>query len=247
MLKKGLIAAAAVVFFAGSLASYTKGSQYEIAEKYADPGQAPLVIFDPEEGKAIGYIIYANLDGMPGDEIIIPYSRRVPEREMENKGSFYPQEISIDVISGKKKIRDFIKVPLDYVRTPKPYIAVKKMFLNETPKVFLMVYDGFGKTRGPDRKYVLLYNGLHKADKKREKKQFETARMPWRFILYRFNRTVPTVTEFHSKLKHSAGFFYIYTLEKGAGWPKIPVKKIKEFGEKVRKYQPHIYWEYGNY
>src|SRR6056297_1115428 len=209
MIKKALMAAVVIVLAAGHLFSYAKGSQYEIAEKYADPGQAPLVMFEPEEGKALGYIIYANLDGKPGEEIIIPYSRRVPEREMENKAGFYPQEISVDIISGENKIRGFIKAPLDYVRTPKPYTAVRKMFLNETPKVFLMVYDGFGKTKGPDRKYILLYNGLDSADKKRDRKQFETARMPWNFILYRFNRKVPTVTEFHSKLKHSAGFFYI--------------------------------------
>ncbi len=38
--------------------------------------------------------------------------------------------------------------------------------------------------------------------------------------------------------------FYIRTVDPEAKWPKIPMKKIKKFEAIVKKYQPHVYWEY---
>jgi hypothetical protein len=246
---KGKIAILTVLLVMLPLAafSFVKGSQFDTAKKWADPDEAPVVMFDPETGAALGYIIYADLDGAEGDEIIIPYRTRISEKEREDKASIYTQKLSVDIVRGDKKIRGFIEIPLAYTRAPKPYIKVSAIIPGETAKVFLMIYDGVDKEKvsQADKRCTILWNGLDEADQKREKQEFETAKMPWRLILYKFAGT-PTITEFYSKTEESSGKFYIRTLLKDAEWPKIPMKEIKAFEEEVRKYQPQMFWEFSN-
>ena len=242
---KIIITAVLFVFLLPGIAlCLVKGNQFSIAAKYADSDQIPVVMFDPETSAALGYIMDADIDGKPGDELIIPYRIRITEKEKEDKALTIDQYLTVDVIRNGKKIRGVLKVEISYIRAPRPHITVRKIFRKETAKIFLMVYDGIGIERGPDRKHTLVYNGFHKNDRKRKQPEFETVRMPWKFILYQFSRNVATITEFHSNLKHSAGQFYIRTVDPEAKWPKIPMKKIKKFEAIVKKYQPHVYWEY---
>jgi hypothetical protein len=236
----------AIMLIPALLSAYVEGSQQQIAKKWADPDQAPCVMFDPETGAALGYIKYANLDGLDGDEIIIPYRIRIKQEDREAKASAYTQTLSIDVVKNGKKIRGFIEIDLAYSRSPKPYLTVAEMFPGEAPKIFLMIYDGVDKEKldQADKRCTILWNGLDQADQKREKQAFETAKMPWRFILHKFSASTPTLTEFYSKTEESTGKFYIHTLMKDAAWPQIPMKEIKAFEEEVRKYQEHIFWEY---
>jgi hypothetical protein len=227
--------------------SFIKSSQYDIAKKWADPDEAPVVMFDPETGAALGYIIYANLDGAEGGEIIIPYRTRMSQKEREDKASIYTQNLSVDIVRGDKKIRGFIEIALAYSRAPKPYITVSEMFAGENPKVFLMIYDGVDrkKVSQADIRCAILWNGMDSNDRAREKQEFESTKMPWRFILHGFSKT-PVITEFYSKTEEGSGKFFIHTILKDAKWPDIPMKDIKAFEEDVRKYQPGIFWEFSN-
>lgn len=227
--------------------SYLHGSQFKVAQKYADPDQVPVVFFDPETGAALGYIMYAELDDQPGDEIIIAYRTKKSTEEKENKALIYKQYFTIDIIQNGKKIRGFIEASLAYTRTPKPYIIVNKIAKDELPKVFLMIFDGIEdkKVSPPDRRYLILYNGFDKKDRIRKKHQFLCAKMPWRFILYQFSE-IPTINLFETKIEESSGRFYIMTLDENEQWPKIPMSKIRDFEKELRKYQPHIYWECGH-
>lgn len=227
--------------------SYLQGSQFKIAQKYADPDQLPVVFFDPETGDALGYMMYAELDGQPGEEIIIAYRSKKSDEERENKASIYKQYFTIDIIQNGKKIRGFIEAGLTYIRTPQPYITVNKIAQDELPKVFLMIYDGVEdkKVSPPDRRYLILYNGFDKNDRKRKNHQFLCVKMPWRFILFQFSE-IPTINLFETKIEESSGRFYIRTLDENAPWPKIPMSKIRDFEKELRKYQSHIYWEFGH-
>ncbi len=229
------------VFAAASFGTMIKGSQYELAKKYADKDQAPVVYFDPETGAALGFILYADLDGKEGEELIIPYRIRKGIREIEDKADPAPQILSVDIVQDGKKIRGFMEVDLAYVREPRPHLTVRKIKEGELPKLFLLVYDGFDK--GHDAKFSLLYNSFDKADKEREK-YFETIKMPWDFLLYQFLEK-PSVIEFHTKLRESFGRYYIRALDKNYEIPEIPQEKINEFNEKLAKYRKEIYWEYG--
>ncbi|MCX8093356.1 MAG: hypothetical protein N3E50_04235 [Candidatus Goldbacteria bacterium] len=226
---------------------YLQGSQYKIAQQYADADQIPVVFFDPEDGSALGYLIYSDIDGEPGDEIIIAYRSKKSDSEREEKASIYKQYFSVDVVRNGKKIRGFIEAGLTYSRTPQPYITVEKIIPSELPKIFLMIYDGIEekKVRAADRRFLILYNGFDENDKKRKNHQFLSVKMPWRFILFQFSET-PTINLFETKIEESTGRFYIKTLDENAEWPKIPMSKIRQFEEDLRKYQPHIYWEFGH-
>jgi hypothetical protein len=225
-----------------------QGSQYETAKKWADPDEAPCVMFDPETGAALGYIKYADLEGMGTEDIIIPYRVRIKEETREEKAGVYTQTLSVDVVRGDKKERGFIKIDLAYSRAPQPYITVGGIFAGETPKVFLMVYDGVDKEKisQADKRCTILWNGLDLNDQKRKKQEFESVKMPWRLILHEFNTVTPVITEFYSNTDESSGKFYIHTIEKEAKWPDIPMAKIKAFEEEVRKYQPGMFWEFFN-
>jgi len=237
-----------ILFIPYVLFSYLKGSQFQIAQKYADEDQLPVVFFDPETGEALGYIMYAELDGEPGEEIIIAYRSKKSDIEREDKASIYKQYFSVDIIQNGKKIRGFIEAGLTYSRTPQPYITVNKIAQDELPKVFLMIFDGIEdkKVSPPDRRYLILYNGFDKNDRERKNHQFLSVKMPWRFILFQFSDT-PTINLFETKIEESTGKFYIKTLDENAQWPKIPMSKIRSFEDDLRKYQPHIYWEFGHY
>jgi len=237
---------AGVILAACVLTAFVEGSQQQIAKKWADPGEAPCVMFNPESGAAEGYIKYTDLDGDGKEEIIIPYRIRISQQAMEDKASIYTQALSIDIIRNGKKIKGFIEIELAYSRAPKPYITTAKVFPGEAPKTFLMVYDGVDKEKldQADKRCTILWNGLDAKDQKREKQEFESAKMPWRFILKQFSRGTPTITEFYSKTEESSGKFYIKTIMKDAKWPPIPMKEIKAFEDEVKKYQEHIFWEY---
>jgi len=230
-----------VVFAALAFATMIKGSQYELAKKHADKDEAPVVFFDPETGAALGFVLFADIDGNEGDEMIIPYRIRKGIREIEDKADPAPQILSIDVIQGDKKIRGFIEIDLAYVREPKPHLTARQIKENELPKLFLLVYDGFDK--GHDARFSLLYNSFDQADKAREK-SFETVKMPWDFMLYQFYDK-PSIVEFNTKLKQSFGQYYIRPLDKGTEVPEISQEKLSEFSEKLGKYRKEIYWEYG--
>jgi hypothetical protein len=246
MKTKSIVLLSMILLIPAALLALIEGNQQQIAKKWADADQAPCVMFNPENGAAEGYIKYANLDSEGGDEIIIPYRIRIKQETREDKASAYTQTVSIDIVRNGKKIRGFIEMDVMYSRAPKPYIKVADVFSGESPKVFLMLYDGVekGKVSQADRPLTILWNGLDAADQKREKQEFESVKMPWKFILKQFSKGTPTITEFFSKTDESSGKFYIKTLMKDAKWPDIPVKEIKAFEEEVRKYQEHIFWEY---
>lgn len=243
---KKILIISVIILIACLFMAFVEGSQQQIAKKWADPGQAPVVMFNPETGAAEGYIKYANIDGIEGDEIIIPYRSKIPVEIRQEKASAFTQTLSVDIIKGDKKIKGFIEIDLAYSRAPKPYIKVADVFPGETAKVFLMIYDGIDKqvVSQADKRCTILWNGLDKNDRKREKQEFESAKMPWRFILKQFSAGTPTLTEFYSKTEESSGKFYIKTIMKDAKWPPIPMKEIKAFEEEVKKYQEHIFWEY---
>jgi len=245
--KKNNIFVLILLFMPCLIFSYLQGSQYKIAQKYADPDQLPVIFFDPETGAAQGYLMYAELDGQPGEEIIIAYRSKKSEEERENKALIYKQYFTIDVIQNGKKIRGFIEAGLTYIRTPQPYITVNKIAEDELPKIFLMIFDGVEDKNvpPPDRRCLILYNGFDSNDRKRKNHQFLSVKMPWRFILNQFSDTL-TINLFETKTEESSGRFYIKTLEEDVEWPKIPMSKIREFEEELRKYQPHIYWEFGH-
>ncbi len=236
-----------LLFVPSIIFSYLKGSQFQIAQKYAAPDQIPVVFFDPETGAAQGYLMHADIDGEPGDEIIIAYRSKQSDIEREEKASVYKQYFSVDVVKNGKKIRGFIEAGLTYSRTPQPYITVERISPLELPKVFLMIFDGVEEknVRPADRRFLILYNGFDENDRKRKNHQFLSVKMPWRFILFQFSET-PTINLFELKIEESTGRFYIKTLDENVEWPKIPMSKIREFEEDLRKYQPHIYWEFGH-
>jgi len=240
----------AAILLPAAIFALMQGSQYETAKKWADPDEAPCVMFDPETGSALGYIKYADLEGTGTgtEDIIIPYRVRIKEETREAKASVYTQTLSIDIVRGGKKVRGFIEIDLAYSRAPKPYITVADIFAGEMPKIFLMVYDGVDKEKvsQADKRCTILWNGVDQKDQKREKQEFETVKMPWRLILHKFNSGTPVITEFYSNTEESAGKFYIHTIEKDTKWPDIPMAKIKAFEDEVRKYQPDMFWEFSN-
>jgi hypothetical protein len=244
LIKASIIAA--VIMAACVFMAFIEGSQHQIAKKWADPEEAPCVMFNPETGAAEGYIKYADLDGDGKEEIIVPYRMKISQETRENKASIYTQILSIDIVRNGKKIKGFIEIDLAYTRAPKPYITTAKIFPGETQKIFLMIYDGVDKEKvdQADKRCTILWNGLDAKDQKREKQEFESAKMPWRFILKQFSPGTPTLTEFYSKTEESSGKFYIKTIMKDAKWPPIPMKEIKAFEEEVKKYQENIFWEY---
>lgn len=218
-----------------------KGAQSEIAKKYADKDQTPVVHFVPESGAALGFIMYADIDGEAGNEIIIPYTVRKKDKDIEDRADVAPQLLMIDVVQNGKKIRGFIEVDLAYVRKPKVYIHAEKIAGSELPKVFVMVNDGFEK--GWDKTFVLAYNSFDSKDKNRQK-VYDTVLMPWKFVLKQFGKE-PNIVEFSTKLKENHGKFYIRLLDKRAKWPKISKKQLEDFKAQLQEYRKELFWEYG--
>jgi hypothetical protein len=212
-----------------------KGAQYEIAKKHASPGQKPVVIKDPDEGKAVGFLLYADLDGDGEQEIIIPYKERKDDDAAEEAVSPYKQVISIDIIEKGKKRKGFITQEVAYVYNPSPHVTVKG------GKVFLMVFDGIEKKEGPDTLYAIQCRGLD--DSKASK--YQSVKMPWELILYPVSQKALTVTEFFTKTKESRGVYFIRPVPQKAPWPRIPVASIEELGKKIQERKGQIFWEYG--
>lgn len=211
-----------------------KGAQYDIAKKNASGGERPVVIKDPDENKAVGYIIYADLNDDGEKDMVIAYKIRKDDKAAEEAVSPYKQVVSVDVIVAGKKHTGFITQELAYVYNPTPYVTVKK------GKVFLMMFDGIDNKEGPDTLYTVQCRGFN--DDKTSK--YQTVKMPWELLLYDFSDAL-TFVEFESKTKESRGVYFIRPVPDNAAWPKIPVKKIEEFGEKVSERKAQIFWEYG--
>jgi hypothetical protein len=242
MKKTGLIFLSLLMITASALrAEYTKGNQYNIAKKYADNDEAPVVMFEPDSGAAMGFVMYAHMDNDPEEVIIIPYRIRKSDVEVDTRASIAPQILSVDVVRKGKKIRGFLEIDLAYTRAPKPCLTVRKLAENEFPKLFLLVDDGFEK--GWDKNYVLLFNSFDPKDRDR-KKEFNTVKLAWDLILKQFGGP-PTINEFRTKLEENYGQFYVRLLDKDAKWPKITEEQVEQFKKELQKAKPDIYWEYG--
>jgi len=233
-----LLLAVPVLSFCGML----KGSQYDAAMKYADSDEAPVIFFDPGTGDAKGYILYADINGDGVNEMIIPYRVRKSLKEIEDKADIYPQVLSVDVVSGEKKFRGLFEVDLAYDHTPKVYLTTRKLSTGELPKVFVMVSDGVKKR---DLKLVLMYNSYDKADKKREQKVFETDKMPFELILYQFDQTEPTITEFDINYEQNYGKFYIRPLDGPDKSVKVSDEAMEKFENELKKTRNDIFFESG--
>ena len=245
MKKISLLTIVILLLSMSAFAEYIKGSQYTIASENAASDESPVMNFDPDTGGAKGFIMYANLDGKSGDELIIPYRVRRSDKDIEDKALESPQLLRVVVITGKgetKKKKTLIEVELAYVRRPKVYMTVEQLVKNELPKVFLMVNDGFGK--GWDKKSELVYNSLDSKDKDRNK-FYETVKMPWKYIFRQFKNGTPSINEFETKLKENYGKFYIRLLDKGTKWPKIKMEDLEKFKKELAEHRKEIYWEYG--
>lgn len=245
IVKKTILLIGLLMIAALIIASPAAMNQSETAKKYASQGESPVVIFDPDGGRALGFLLFGNLDDEPDEELVIAYSKRVKESEKENKALTYNQQLLVYIIKSGQKLGPIIVSDIEYIRKPRAYVKIEKVFAGESPKVFLMVYDGLDKGKGPDNVHTIFWNGMSPKDLEREHQTFSTVIMPWKFILNNFSADTPTVTVFERNTRESHGKFYIQTLEKEAEWPKIPMKKIKEFEDEVRKNQEHIFWEYG--
>jgi hypothetical protein len=222
-----------------------KGSQFDTAKKYADKDEAPVVFFDPGSGDAKGYILYADLNGDGENEMVIPYRVRKPLAEIEDKADIYPQILSVDVVTGEKKFRGFFEVELAYNHTPKVYMTSKALAENALPKVFLMVSDGIKKKESVmDQKMNLMYNSYDKADKKREQKVFETDKMPFEMILYQFDSSEPTITEFDINYEQSYGQFYIRPLDNPEKSVRVSEEAMKKFEDELKNTRNDIFFEY---
>ncbi len=226
-----------VIAFCG----FIKGGQEETARKLADKDETPVVFFDPGTGDAKGYIMYADINGDGNQEKIIPYRIRKPIERIEATADIYPQILSVDVVTGDKKFKGFFEVELAYNHTPKVYLASKAIKEGELPKVFLMVSDGIKKK---DLKLTLMYNSYDKADKKREQKVFETDKMPFELILYQFDKSEPTITEFDINYEQNYGKFYIRPLDGPEKTVRVSEGAMKKFEEELKKYRNDIFFEY---
>ncbi|MCE5299860.1 MAG: hypothetical protein LLG37_03175 [Spirochaetia bacterium] len=221
-------------------AGFIKGNQFDTAKKWADRDEIPVVFFDPGTGDAQGYVLFADIDGIEGKEIIIPYRVKIPEKKVEDTADIYRQTISVDVVKGDKKFRGFFEIGLTYVHTPKVYMTVRDVFTNELPKVFLMVHDGVKKK---DKKLTLMYNSYDKKDRGREVRVFETDKMPWELITWQFDRTKPTITEFDVNWEEAYGKFYIRALDNPREILRVPEEEMKRFEEALKATRNDIFFE----
>jgi hypothetical protein len=241
MKKTILTIIAAVVLFPSVLfCGYIKGGQFAMAQKYADKDEAPVVFFNPGNGDAGGYIIYADLNNDGVNEMIIPYRIHKSLEKVEDNADIYRQTLSIDVVQKGKKYRGILQIDLAYNYTPKVYLTVKSLKRNELPKIFVMVNDGVKKK---DTKFTLMYNSYDKKDKGREQKIFETEKMPWELILYQFDRSAPTITEFDINYEQSHGKYYIRPLDGPDKTVRVSPEAMTKFEAELKKARNDIFFE----
>ena len=230
-----------IIIPAAIFAALPKGTQLETAQKYADKDESPVVFFDPGSGDAKGYILYADLNDSGENALIIPYRIHKSDEEIENKADIYRQTLSVDVVTGGKKFRGMLEVDLAYSYSPIVYLTSLRIINNELPKVFLMVSDGVKKK---DKKLTLMYSSYDKKDKNREQKIFETDKMPWEMILYQFDSSTPTITEFDINYEQSYGKYYIRPLDGPDKTVRVSPESMKKFEEQVKKTRNDIFFEY---
>lgn len=241
-MKKILLTIIAVIIFLPStvFCGLIKGSQFDAAAKYADHDEAPVVFFDPGTGDAGGYVIYADINNDGVNEMIIPYRIHKDLAKIEDNADIYRQTLSIDVVLGGKKFRGLMEIDLTYNFTPKVYLTVKSLNPNEQPKIFVMVKDGVKKK---DTKFTLMYNSYDKKDKGREQKIFETDKMPWEILLYQFDKTAPTITEFDINYEQNYGKYYVRPLDGPDKTVKVSAASLKQFEAELKKARNDIFFE----
>jgi hypothetical protein len=230
-----------IIIPAGLSAGMIKGSQYDTAVKYADKDESPVVFFDPGSGDAKGYILYADLNASGENEMVIPYRIHKTDDAIEDKADIYRQTLSVDVVSAGKKFRGMMSVDLAYSYTPRVYLTADKISENELPKVFLMVNDGVDKK---SKKMTLMYSSYDKKDKAREQKIFETDKMPWELILYQFDPSIPTITEFDINYEQNYGKYYIKPLDDPSKSVRVPPASMKKFEDALKDARHDIFFEY---
>ncbi len=219
-------------------------TQLETAKKYADKDEIPVEFYDPGTTETNGYILYANIDGEPGDELIIPYRvRHMPEGKKQAV-SIYNQHLVVDVIKGGEKVSNFINIELDYSRTPIVYLTTWELFNGETPKVVLMAYDGKESDKNKDKFLTLVYNGFDPKDLKRSKQQFTTIKMPWDLIFYQFDDMVPDIIEYHTLLREGEATFYIKKADEEMPDPFISQEKMNFLKDQLKDYNKNVKWKW---
>jgi hypothetical protein len=229
-----------ILFPAVIFGGYIKGNQYDSAIKYADKDEAPVVFFDPGTGGAGGYILYADVNNDGENEMIIPYRIHKTDKSVEDNADIYRQTLSVDVVVAGKKFRGIMEIDLTYAYTPKVYLTVKSVSKTEMPKIFMMINDGVKKK---DTKFTLMYNSYDKKDKDRQQKIFETDKMPWEAILYQFDSSAPTITEFDINYEQNYGKYYIRPLDGPDKIIKVSPESIKKFEEELKKIRNDIFFE----
>jgi hypothetical protein len=219
-------------------------TQFETAKKYADKDEMPVEFYDPGTSETQGYILYADIDGEQGDEMIIPYRVRHMPKGKKQSVSIYEQHIVVDIIRGEKKISNFINMELAYSRTPIVYLTTRELFNGETPKVILMAYDGIENEKNKDKFLTLAYNGFDPKDLKRRNQKFTTIKMPWDLIFYQFDDMVPDIIEYHTLLRERKATFYIRKADKEMPDPFIGQKKMNVLKDMLKEYDKNIQWRW---
>jgi hypothetical protein len=219
---------------------YIKGSQFDIAKKFADKDEAPVVFFDPGTGDAGGYIVYADINNDGANEMIIPYRIHKNIGKAENNADIYLQTLSVDVVQGDKKYRGLLEIDLTYNYTPKVYLCVKSLSANELPKIFVMVNDGVKKK---DTKFTLMYNSYDKKDKERQQKIFETDKMPWELLLYQFDKASPAIVEFDINYEQNYGKYFIRPLDGSDRTIRVSPEAMTKFEAELKKTRNDIFFE----
>ncbi len=214
-------------------------------KKFAQPGATPLMNYAPSGGTAQGYVLYADLDGnsFNGSEAIVAYRIRVSDAELETTAGINPQYVEVDVFQNGKKLGSILKIELTYAYTPKIFMTTAKLFKNELPKVFIMVYDGVDKT--PDKLYTLMYNGLDPKDKKRKNIKYETVKMPWHMLLNPLNIETPMIMEYSTKLRQGLGYFYPRTVDLDKGTPTLTQTQTQIIKKMAKECKGQLEWENG--
>jgi len=173
--------------------------------------------------------------------MVIPYRIHKTDDAIEDKADIYRQTLSVDVVSAGKKFRGMMSVDLAYSYTPRVYLTADKISENELPKVFLMVNDGVDKK---SKKMTLMYSSYDKKDKAREQKIFETDKMPWELILYQFDPSIPTITEFDINYEQNYGKYYIKPLDDPSKSVRVPPASMKKFEDALKDARHDIFFEY---
>lgn len=73
-------------------------------------------------------------------------------------------------------------------------------------------------------------------------KEFYTAKMPWAFIMYDFEPSLPTVALFEMDSEKHEGKFEIVILDPKANMESLKAVDVRIFTELVKQYKPGLVW-----